>query len=344
MAARPRSAARTSHRCSPRTWAARTWPRQLHEPYHEFLHAERSVQVAVRRLAVACRPAERPHRRAVRPRGHRRGWSRSTVRSAPVVARMGAGTRPAGAVRPASGTHVPAGGRAVKRKCSPGVMCGSYHDVWMELHEDLILTQGIDRCSGRIVLMARFGTRSDARWSRRSTTKAPSISMPHVGWLATCRTTATTAWCSPAPPARRRRSATTSGLALFAAVIEAVTIPVHRRNRHQRHPPLGPPHQGGQGARRGRHPRGVPVLQPSVAGRHRGPHAGDRRGQRSARGRLRHPGPHRSQDHHRHAAEAVPRGAQHRRPERCRRQPRRDRGGHQLVRPPGSRSTAATTR
>jgi len=26
-----------------------------------------------------------------------------------------------------------------------GVMCGSYHDVWMELHEDLILTLGIDR-------------------------------------------------------------------------------------------------------------------------------------------------------------------------------------------------------
>ncbi|MBM3827358.1 MAG: MarR family transcriptional regulator [Actinobacteria bacterium] len=26
-----------------------------------------------------------------------------------------------------------------------GVMCGSFHDVWMELHEDLILSQGIDR-------------------------------------------------------------------------------------------------------------------------------------------------------------------------------------------------------
>jgi hypothetical protein len=26
-----------------------------------------------------------------------------------------------------------------------GVMCGSYHDVWMELHEDLLLTQGLDR-------------------------------------------------------------------------------------------------------------------------------------------------------------------------------------------------------
>jgi hypothetical protein len=28
-----------------------------------------------------------------------------------------------------------------------GVMCGSYHDVWMELHEDLILTLGIDRAT-----------------------------------------------------------------------------------------------------------------------------------------------------------------------------------------------------
>lgn len=30
-------------------------------------------------------------------------------------------------------------------KMFTGVMCGSYHDVWMELHEDLILSQGIDR-------------------------------------------------------------------------------------------------------------------------------------------------------------------------------------------------------
>ena len=26
-----------------------------------------------------------------------------------------------------------------------GVMCESFHDIWMELHEDLILLQGIDR-------------------------------------------------------------------------------------------------------------------------------------------------------------------------------------------------------
>jgi DNA-binding MarR family transcriptional regulator len=29
-----------------------------------------------------------------------------------------------------------------------GVMCGSYHDVWMELHEDLLLTQGLERSTG----------------------------------------------------------------------------------------------------------------------------------------------------------------------------------------------------
>ena len=32
-----------------------------------------------------------------------------------------------------------------QRNMFTGVMCGSYHDVWMELHEDLILTQGINR-------------------------------------------------------------------------------------------------------------------------------------------------------------------------------------------------------
>ncbi len=32
-------------------------------------------------------------------------------------------------------------------KMFTGVMCGSYHDVWMELHEDLILSQNIDRAA-----------------------------------------------------------------------------------------------------------------------------------------------------------------------------------------------------
>jgi hypothetical protein len=36
---------------------------------------------------------------------------------------------------------------AGETKMFTGVMCGSYHDVWMELHEDLILTQKIDRAA-----------------------------------------------------------------------------------------------------------------------------------------------------------------------------------------------------
>jgi hypothetical protein len=32
-------------------------------------------------------------------------------------------------------------------KMITGVMCNSYHDVWMELHEDLILSQQIDRAA-----------------------------------------------------------------------------------------------------------------------------------------------------------------------------------------------------
>ncbi len=35
--------------------------------------------------------------------------------------------------------------QAGEHKQFTGVMCDSYHDVWMELHEDLILTLGIDR-------------------------------------------------------------------------------------------------------------------------------------------------------------------------------------------------------
>ncbi len=37
--------------------------------------------------------------------------------------------------------------RAGEAKMFTGVMCGSYHDAWMELHEDLIVTQGIDRAA-----------------------------------------------------------------------------------------------------------------------------------------------------------------------------------------------------
>jgi hypothetical protein len=64
--------------------------------------------------------------------------------AAPVVARMGevlARLAPYGP-RLARTCQQVVGGET---KMFTGVMCGSYHDVWMELHEDLILTQGIDR-------------------------------------------------------------------------------------------------------------------------------------------------------------------------------------------------------
>jgi phosphoenolpyruvate-protein kinase (PTS system EI component) len=35
--------------------------------------------------------------------------------------------------------------RAGQTNMFTGVMCGSFHDIWMELHEDLIVLQGIDR-------------------------------------------------------------------------------------------------------------------------------------------------------------------------------------------------------
>jgi hypothetical protein len=37
--------------------------------------------------------------------------------------------------------------QAGETKMFTGVMCNSYHDVWMELHEDLILTLGVDRAA-----------------------------------------------------------------------------------------------------------------------------------------------------------------------------------------------------
>lgn len=66
--------------------------------------------------------------------------------AAPVVARMGdvlARLAPYGPRLARTCRRVVEG----ETKMFTGVMCGSYHDVWMELHEDLILTQGIDRAA-----------------------------------------------------------------------------------------------------------------------------------------------------------------------------------------------------
>ena len=64
-------------------------------------------------------------------------------------------------------------------------------------------------------------------------------------------------------------------LSLFAAVAEAVTIPVVFGTGTNDTQPLGAPHEAGGRARRGRRAGGVPVLQPAQPGRHRGPRPGD---------------------------------------------------------------------
>ena len=124
-------------------------PSSSRGPYARVPRPERAVQGAVRRLAAA-------QRRTRTTMPTQRTTVRSIARLRQARRRGAAGRRRASApsldapraVRAAPGSGVPARGRAVKRICSPGVMCGSYHDVWMELHEDLILTQGIDRARG----------------------------------------------------------------------------------------------------------------------------------------------------------------------------------------------------
>ena len=105
-----------------------------------------------------------------------------------------------------------------------GVMCGSYHDVWMELHEDLILTQGIDR-RRRVVLMARFGRVLTAMVTPFDDDGALDLDV--AAQLARYLqdhgndglVVAGTTGESPVLTDDER-------LSLFAAVIEAVTIPV----------------------------------------------------------------------------------------------------------------------
>ena len=58
------------------------------------------------------------------------------------VSAADAGVDRQGPPRRRDGAIVVAGGET---NMFTGVMCGSYHDVWMELHEDLLQLQGIAR-------------------------------------------------------------------------------------------------------------------------------------------------------------------------------------------------------
>ena len=96
--------------------------------------------------------------------------------------------------------------------------------------------------------------------------------------------------------------------------------------------------------RRRRDPGAVPVLQPAVAGRHRGPPARRRRGHRPAGHHLRHPRPHRPQDLHRRCSSAWPTRSPTSSASRTPPATRPRRRGSSPPRRTASRSTAATTR
>ena len=107
-----------------------------------------------------------------------------------------------------------------------GVMCGSYHDVWMELHEDLILIPGHRPRRRGVVLMARFGrvlTRDGDAVRRRRSHSTSTAPARLARWLQDHGNdglvVAGTTGESPVLTDDER-------LSLFAAVCEAVTIPV----------------------------------------------------------------------------------------------------------------------
>jgi hypothetical protein len=65
-------------------------------------------------------------------------------RTADILAAMSAALPRLGGYRPRLAAAL-ARVRQGERDAFTGVLCDSYHDIWMELHQDLIITLGIDR-------------------------------------------------------------------------------------------------------------------------------------------------------------------------------------------------------
>lgn len=116
---------------------------KLHDAYHEFLQ----LNTGFKELCGAWQlrdGAPNDHTDATYDRAVVEQLVGLDAAARPVVASMGevlARLAPYGQRLARTCERVVAG----ETKLFTGVMCGSYHDVWMELHEDLILTQGIDR-------------------------------------------------------------------------------------------------------------------------------------------------------------------------------------------------------
>ena len=118
---------------------------RLRNPYHDFLHLNDEFKALCGDWQL----------RGGQPNDHSdAGYDAAVidrlvalnVRAVPVVAAMG---EVLGRLTPYAPRLTATCAKVVAgdTRMFTGVMCGSYHDVWMELHEDLILTQGIDRAA-----------------------------------------------------------------------------------------------------------------------------------------------------------------------------------------------------
>ena len=112
-------------------------------PLRALPRTEHAAEGVVYGLADARRRAERPHRRGLRRRTA--GGTRPTQRG--VRTRPRRLRRRRAPLRCVPSSADGAAARAVngETKMFTGVMCGSFHDIWMELHEDLIQLLSIDR-------------------------------------------------------------------------------------------------------------------------------------------------------------------------------------------------------
>ena len=209
----------------------------LEPPYARVPRHQRAVQGAVRRLAAEGRrrPTTTPTPPTT-PRSSRAWPSHRQQRPAAVrvlLRRRWTGSRPT-----ASGSATRSGKvQSGDHHLFTGVMCNSYHDVWMELHEDLILDARASTGprKGRSDAPLRPGRHGHGHAVRRrgrvSTSTRPATL---ARWLRGQR--------QRRPRRRRhhRRGPTLTDdekLACWAAVAEAVDRPGRRRHRHQRHAP-----------------------------------------------------------------------------------------------------------
>ena len=226
------------------TPAARA-PTSCREPYAAFLAAQRDAS----RSCAATGSCKRRQPRTTTPTPPT--TPRSSAGSIDVDAAAAAGRAPSFAdVLDRFGPYGPRLGDGAPARCRPanthlftGVDVRLVPHVWIELHEDLILTLGIDRAAGRIVLMARFGPVLTAMVTPFDDDGALDLDGARdpgpLAAVAGQRRPGRRRHHRRGADAHRRRAAERCG----AAVVEAVTVPVIAGTGTNDTAPLRAPHR-----------------------------------------------------------------------------------------------------